>query len=83
MPETTAKKHEVDGLTPTERRIYAVLGDRLPHSAEELRGCLEDDLAGPTALRFHLCNLRDKLERYGQTVASIRIGDDAKYQIMG
>lgn len=57
-----------NGYTPTQRRILAVLADGLCHSAEELRGCLEDDLAGPTALRYHISEVRHKLEQRGQSI---------------
>lgn len=53
--------HASRKLTPTEQRILAVLVDGKPHSRPVLMGCLEDDLAGPGALRFHLCQLRRKL----------------------
>lgn len=57
-----------NGYTPTERRMLAVLGDGLSHTAEELRRCLDDDLAGPTAVPAHVSTIRAKLESTGRSV---------------
>lgn len=54
--------------TPIERRILDVLADGKPHSVDELRKCLDDDLAGETALMFHIFRIRKKLKPYGQYV---------------
>ena len=48
-------------LTPTEARILAVLADGKPHARGVLMRCLDDDLAGPGALRIHIHRLRQKL----------------------
>ena len=70
-------------LTPTERRICDVLGDRLPHSAEELKACLDDELAGPTAVKFHISQLRDKLEDHGLNIALLPTSDGCRYLLVG
>ena len=51
--------------TPTETRLMTVLGDGLRHTREELRTCIDDELAGPTALQAHISNMRKKLNPGG------------------
>ena len=48
-------------LTPTEERIYKVLRDCRPHSRNEILRLLADDLAGKSTVRFHVSNLRRKI----------------------
>jgi DNA-binding response OmpR family regulator len=49
-------------LTPTERRLLALLSDGCPHRREELLACLYDDYSPSVlTLNVHLCNLRKKL----------------------
>jgi hypothetical protein len=61
-------------FTPTQARIMAVLGDGRPHTKAELLACLDDDLAPPHALGFHISNLRKKLAPKGQGIRSERTG---------
>jgi DNA-binding response OmpR family regulator len=56
-------------LTPTERRILAILSDGKPHPRQELQGCLNDDLATPQVVRQHISNLRTKIDS-GQEIIS-------------
>ena len=55
-------------FTPTEQRILAILADGMAHTRQELHGCLYDELGGPGNLRVHICNIRKKLLRVGQTI---------------
>ncbi len=48
-------------FTPTERRIVSLLSDGYAHTAKELFGLLDDELAGRTAVAVHVCNIRSKL----------------------
>ncbi len=57
-----------DPYTPTERRLLALLADGRPHSRAELHACLDDDLAAPRAIQFHVSRLRGKLRPAKQTV---------------
>ena len=57
-----------NGFTPTERKIIAMLADGLPHSKEELHGCLVDDLGAATNVRVHIRNLRIKLRPKGEEI---------------
>lgn len=59
---------ESNGFTPTQRRMLAVLGDGLAHPAGQLRACIEDELAGPSALHFHVSMIRTKLEKTGRSI---------------
>lgn len=55
-------------FTPTQRRILQVLADGEPHAREELHKCLDDDLAGASAVRKHICLMRKVLRPMGQDV---------------
>lgn len=55
-------------FTPTEERILALLSDGLRHERAQVFSCLDDELAGPTALDFHIATLRPKLRRKGQEI---------------
>jgi hypothetical protein len=57
-----------DKYTPTQQRIMLVLGDGAAHTRQELRDCLEDELAGRSALSFHLSNIRKYLRPKGQDI---------------
>jgi DNA-binding response OmpR family regulator len=48
-------------LTPTERRIMAMLGDGERHLKEELRTCLWDEYASVDSVRPHIMRLRAKM----------------------
>lgn len=72
-----------EDFTPTERRIVEVLKDCQPHSKNALYDCLEDELSGPTALSYHLTNIRHKLRILGYTVAPcFPNGSHVHYQIV-
>lgn len=48
-------------MTPTQRRIYRVLEDGLPHTRQELMKCLTDELASAQNLTQHIYIInRDK-----------------------
>lgn len=65
---------ENNHYTPTQKAILKVLGDGLPHTKEELHTCLSDELSDVTALRFHISNLRKKLEPQGMTILCHNMG---------
>lgn len=48
-------------FTPTECRLMALLETGRLCRRKELEACLEDELAGSTALLVHICNIRKKL----------------------
>ncbi len=56
--------------TPTQQRILDLLSDGLAHSKRELFALLDDELAGRTAIRKHICLLR-KLLPLGQTILCV------------
>ena len=58
-------------MTITELKILAVLLDGKPHTKEELRGCLADELSDNSVLRVHMCNLRRKLVERSRTVVFV------------
>lgn len=58
-------------FTPTERRILAILGDGLHHSKDELRECLNDDLALNGTVMAHISNIRKKLQLVGQDIVCV------------
>lgn len=72
-------------LTPTEKRIFeALASDFLPHHKDELFRMLGDELAGSTALPYHISNLRRKLAAEGYSLAGVSFANGAvtHYQIL-
>lgn len=55
-------------LTPTERRLFDLTADGEIHTKYELLECLEDDMAGYGALKFHVHGLRQKLSVLDQDI---------------
>ena len=52
-------------ITPTQQRILNVLNDGDTHTREELFECLEDDLAGKSAVQCQVSRLRSILKPQG------------------
>lgn len=69
-------------FTPTQERILATLDDGNPHPAAELRSCLDDELAGNTALHFHVSVIRKKIRPAGQDIATHRVGRVTYYALV-
>ncbi len=55
-------------FTPTEQRILNLLSDGLPHSREEIRHCLSDELAPKAAIRPHIASIRRVLRLLGEDI---------------
>jgi hypothetical protein len=51
-----------------QQRLLAVLADGAPHTPEELKHYLDDDLAGPTAVKFHISRIRKLLAEVNETI---------------
>lgn len=58
-------------FTPTQRRILDVLADGLPHTREELHGCLNDDLGTLSNLWAHVSNIRKVLRPRGEDIVCV------------
>lgn len=69
-------------LTPTEQRIYNLLRDGEEHGYSELFACLSDDMAGITAVQFHLSKLRSKLPP-GDLIVCVYKGHSKAYRYVG
>ena len=55
-------------FTPTETRLLRMLSDGNRHLKTELMTCIEDDLANPMTVNYHLCNIRKKLRDRGEGI---------------
>jgi len=55
-------------FTKTEQAILSKLRDGRRHSADELRTCLPDEMAGVECLRQHIFNIRRKLKARGHLI---------------
>ena len=68
-------------LTPTERKILALLSDGLPHAREEIHSLLWDELSQRETIRYHISKLRKKLPP-GHIIVCVRgYGKDShRYQ---
>lgn len=64
------------------QRMYDLLSDGYLHSAEELRGCLSDDLAPVNAVAYHISMLRDDLAREGRGIAVHKEDGSIHYQLV-
>ena len=47
-------------LTPTHKKMLALLSDGLPHSKQELYCCLWDDQSAINTIAYHISTLRKK-----------------------
>ncbi len=54
-------------LTPTHKKMLALLSDGLPHSKLELHCCLWDDQSEINTIAYHISTLRQKLP-HGQAI---------------
>lgn len=70
----------VNGYTPTEKRILAVLSDGLPHKRHEIHACLCDDLSGLTAIQAHISNIRKRLRAIGEEIVCELSGGTITYR---
>lgn len=57
--------------TKTEECIWSVLADGLPHTRDELRRCLPDDLGANVNLQVHISNIRRKLPAHELIVCEV------------
>jgi hypothetical protein len=56
--------------TPTQQRILNMLRDLKPHSDEELKVCLDDELGPASNIRPHLTHLRKIIRFAGYDIVS-------------
>jgi len=54
--------------TPTQLRFLRMLGDGDEHTIGQLKELLDDDMAGATAVKFHISNLRRKVRACGRDI---------------
>lgn len=73
---------DIQHLTPTQRRLVAMLSDGHRHPVRQLRTCLNDELATIDTLQKHINALREKLRPYGSDVAMVRLSDGTYYQLV-
>lgn len=59
---------DTESFTPTELRMLALLADGLPHTREELRSCLFDDLSELSAIKRHISTIRRKIRPIGHEI---------------
>ena len=61
----------INGFTPTEKRILALLSDGNRHTREEVLACLDDDLAEMKAIKPHVSRIRKKLNLIGEEIVCV------------
>ena len=69
-----------NGFTPTQQRILAVLADGAYHPVYQLQDCLADELAGLSAVQFHVSTIRKKLRPKGEDIYCEMRGSGAYYR---
>jgi len=67
-------------FTITEQRILNRLKDGNPHRAEELLGCIDDELASRMNLAHHIYRIRNKLKPIGETIVNVPFQRRSFYQ---
>lgn len=86
IPEN-GKHQESEGtvtrdLTPTEMRLYRTLSDGNRHTKKDLHDCLDDDMAGRTAVKKHITEIRKKLRPRGLDVTCERHDGSVCYRLV-
>lgn len=76
MPTKESTMH----FTPTQQRLMDILGDEMSHSKEQLKTCIDDELAD--SLWMHISNLRKKLRQHGRDILTEQLGSRAYYRII-
>jgi len=69
-----------NGFTPTQQRIMDLLSDGKPHCKDELQKCLSDELAGDTAVGFHLTAIRKVLSKRNEGVLCVLVNRKIAYR---
>lgn len=67
-------------LTPTERKLAALLADGQPHTRREIHALICDSLDPLSNIRQHVCNLRAKLKGQGQDIDCVLLGGHICYR---
>jgi len=70
------------GYTPVELRLLKILSDGERHDIRELLQYLNDDLANPSNVRFHVCKLRKKLTKARCSILCERDNGTAYYRLV-
>lgn len=68
------------GPPPVARRMLDLMADGMPHSTEELRACLRDELGDVNNIHWHLGILRGSLKSNGETIQFERINGRSYYR---
>ena len=68
-------------FSTTQRKLMAILQDGKPHTTQELRTCIHDDLADGGALRTALTYLRRRL-RPSRDITTIQLRKNTYYALI-
>lgn len=85
MPALNGEFHAKIGvirLSPVEKKIIDRMSDGEFWEDAKLHICLMDDLGPVRNLRFHVCNLRKKLNPHGYDIAHQRAWGKLFYRIV-
>lgn len=78
MSQNNARKK----LTPTHRKLLAVLRDQKQHSGIELKEkCLRPG-SSSALLRVHICTLRARIQPLGKTIVCEITKNQAQYRLI-
>lgn len=58
----------INGFTPTQKKLLALLGDGLAHDAKQLLEALDDELAEIGTVYAHVSNIRKKINPAGDDI---------------
>ena len=71
-------------LTKTQQNIFRMLKDGRPHSRNAIKSLLPDDLAGDTAVTFHISVIRTRLDIQGcgYGIVPVQVQNSLHYQLI-
>lgn len=73
---------QTERATPTQLRLLTLLRDGQPHRRKELHACLGDELAGNTAISWHLSKMREYLRPQGYNILCVISRTGIVYQMI-
>jgi len=72
----------VNGLTPTQSRMWEIIQDGRFHRSDEIHSCLSDELGDIANIKPHICLLRKKIPRGYLILAHRNGGGKVGYQLV-
>lgn len=69
-------------MSAIQQCMLTILSDGMPHTREELFGCVEDDMSDPISIKWHITVIRKYINRKGYNVEVDRINQRWLYRLV-